>query len=35
MQALGILLPPAESILYEWLEEAGTAVFKQILPLVK
>jgi nicotinamidase-related amidase len=35
IQALGILCPPTESVLYEWLEEAGTAQFKQVLPLVK
>jgi nicotinamidase-related amidase len=35
LRAMGVLCPPTESILYEWLEEAGTAVFKQVLPLIK
>jgi nicotinamidase-related amidase len=35
LSALSILLPPTESVVYEWLEEAGTVAFKQILPLVK
>jgi nicotinamidase-related amidase len=35
LHGLGIACPPAESVLYEWLQQAGTPEFKQILPLVK
>jgi nicotinamidase-related amidase len=35
MAAHGVDVLPWESLVYEWMCQAGTAVFKQILPLVK
>lgn len=35
MRAAGVSITSVESALYEWLYEAGTDAFKQVLPLVK
>lgn len=35
MRAAGVSITSVESALYEWLYEAGTEAFKQMLPLVK
>lgn len=35
MKQAGALIESTESILYEWLKQAGTPEFKSILPLVK
>lgn len=35
MRAAGVTITGVESVIYEWLYEAGTEDFKKILPLVK
>lgn len=35
MRSRGVCITSVESALYEWLYEAGTEAFKQVLPLVK
>jgi len=35
MEKLGAEIDSTESVLYEWLKQAGTAEFKAVLPLVK
>jgi hypothetical protein len=35
MEAAGVIPATVETVLFEWLERAGTDEFRKILPLVK